>query len=240
MIELLYNQRPFTPLSKVEQAGSLGLLRPSIVNRIKRRMKYVEEGVARVERASGIPYPKYYIEPALPVVSSSVEVGKVGILYARTLPLVDERGLEIYVELSAPLILHSVRTTIHAVLAHEFLHYLELVRRFIKLETISDEQPFTLFESRYFDSSKLYDAKRVLKDRALVKLIERRFSNGLVDEKLNQKVAKLWIGKKMPMIKLSPEIGTIKIPISSILNARFDPLLVSKLNEWERESSEGV
>ncbi|MEM1524656.1 MAG: hypothetical protein QW372_01040 [Nitrososphaerales archaeon] len=237
MIKILNQQPPSTPLSKVERAESLGLLRLSIVNRIKRRMKYVEEGVARVERASGITYPKYYIEPALPVVSSGVEIEELGILYARTIPLIGEGGLEIYVELSAPLILHAIRTTIHAVLAHEFLHYVEFVRKFTRLETISDELASTIFESRYFDSSKLYDAKMLFKDKALIKLIERRFSNGLVDEKLNQKVAKMWIRKRLPIVKLSPESSVIKLPISFILNAKFDPLLISKLNEWERQNS---
>ena len=46
---------------------------------------------------------------------------------------------------------YGLKGTVHAVLAHEFLHYLELARRASRMEMVSDEVTSSLFESEFAD-----------------------------------------------------------------------------------------
>jgi len=223
------------PLLKLEEAERSGKLPSSILNKIKKRMKYAEEGIAKIELASGLKYPSYYIEPILPLSSSQVEIGQIGVLYARTIPLEGVSGLEILVQISAPLIAFGLKTTIRAVLAHEFLHYIEFMRRFSKLDIVSDTLSTSLFEALYSDHERLFEPKLIFNDNKLVNLVNKKFSNGLDDKKLHEKTLKEWIEKGLPTVTLSPNDNVIRLPVSSILKMKIDPLLKMKLQELERK-----
>ncbi|NWG08859.1 MAG: hypothetical protein HXX80_00855 [Nitrososphaerales archaeon] len=226
------------PLLRLEEAERSGRIPPPILNRVRKRMKYVEEGVAKIELASGLKYPPYYVEAILPLSSSRVETGQIGIFYARTIPTEGPSGLEILIQLSAPLIAFGLKTTIKSVLAHEFLHYMEITRRFNKLDVVSEALSTSLFESLYSDYGRLFEPRLIFSDKRLVKLMKDRFSNGLSDRSLNEKTLKEWIEKGLPTVSLSPESNVIRVPISSIMNMRVDPLLKLKLEELEREGYE--
>ncbi|MCP8321427.1 MAG: hypothetical protein H3Z52_10895, partial [archaeon] len=217
------------PLLKLEEAERSGKIPLSILNKIKKRMEYIEEGIARIELASGLRYPSYYIEPILPLSSSQVETGQIGVLYARTIPVEGILGLEILVQLSAPLIAFGLKTTIRAVLAHEFLHYIEFVRRFSKLDIVSDSLSTSLFEALYSDHERLFEPKLVFNDSRLVNLVNKKFSNGLNDKRLHERTLKEWIEKGLPTVTLSPNNNVIRLPVSSILKMKIDPLLKLKL-----------
>ncbi len=223
---------PLIKLEEVEKSGELPL---SILNKIKRRTKYLYEGIAKIEQASGLKYPNYYIEPKLPLSSSQVEKGQIGVLYARTIPTEGILGLEILVQLSAPLVAFGLKTTIQAVLAHEFLHYIEFMKRFSKLDIVSDSLSTSLFEALYSDYERLFDPKLIFKDKRLVNLINKKFSNGLEDKRLNEKTLKEWIEKGLPTLNLSPNDNVIRLPVSSILKMKIDPSLKLKLEELERK-----
>ncbi|MGB9659335.1 MAG: hypothetical protein ACPLY9_02255, partial [Nitrososphaerales archaeon] len=188
------------PLIKLEEVEKSGKLPLSILNKIKRRMKYLYEGIAKIEQASGLKYPNYYIEPKLPLSSSQVEKGQIGVLYARTIPTEGMLGLEILVQISAPLVAFGLKTTIQAVLAHEFLHYIEFMKRFSKLDIVSDSLSTSLFEALYSDYERLFEPKLIFKDKRLVNLINKKFSNGLEDKRLNEKTLKEWIEKGLPTL----------------------------------------
>jgi len=226
------------PLRRLEEAERSRKLPLHILNKIKKRMKYAEEGIARIELASGLKYPSYYIEPILPLSSSQVETGQIGVLYARTIPLEGILGLEILVQLSAPLIAFGLKTTIRAVLAHEFLHYIEFVRRFSKLDIVSDSLSTSLFEALYSDHERLFEPKLVFDDSRLVNLVNKKFSNGLNDKRLHERTLKEWIEKGLPTVTLSPNNNVIRLPVSSILKMKIDPLLKLKLGELERKVHE--
>ncbi|MFQ6134837.1 MAG: hypothetical protein ACE5KU_03355 [Nitrososphaerales archaeon] len=222
------------PLYKFDAPEDAEMLPKSIAKRIKSRVKYVYEGVSRVEKASGLSYPPYYLEPVLPVSTSEVEVGQLGVLYARTLPIEEPVGVQVWVQLSVPLVVFGLKGTIHAVLAHEFMHYVELIRKFTTLDTLSDEAVGTLHEALYSDYERLYDPKWLFKDRALIRLLEKKFSDGLMDERLHKKTLKNWIEKDLPTLNLPPDANIVRIPIASILKSNFDPLLKNKLEELEK------
>ena len=217
------------PLLRLENSG----LPPRVIRKVSSKLKFGEEGVARVERATGLKYPSYYIEPVLPLATTELEVGSLGVMYARTIPLEVMGALEICVELSAVVVAFGLKTTIHAVVAHEFQHYVDLVRRFVKLEVLSDVSASTLYETTYADYERLYPPSRLFRDRELVKLVERKFSNGLDDEKLHEKMMKEWVEKKLPVSNIMPEQNMLRIPMSLILNTQFDPLLKLKLQKLE-------
>jgi len=225
-------------LLKVEEAARSRKLPTSIFKMIKKRIKYVEDGIAMIESVSELKYPSYYIEPTLPLSSSQIETYQIGILYARTIPIETSSRLEILVQIAAPLVAFGLKTTIRAVLAHEFLHYMELMRRFNKLDIVSDTLSTSLFESLYSDFERLLKPKLVFKDRKLVKLINEKFSNGLNDKKLHKKTLKEWIEKDLPTLNLPPTSNIIRVPITSIVNMKIDPLLKLKLEELEQKGYE--
>lgn len=217
------------PLFKIREKSER--LPPSILRKIGARIKYLREGVARVEAASEIAYPAYYVEPSLIVTSSAAEVGQVGVLYARTLPVEGPEGLEILVQISAPLVAFASKGTIHTVMAHEFLHYADMVKRFTKMSILSEDVSGTLFESLYADYGKFIKPQLLLKDRGLVRMLKSKFSNGLNDKRLHEKTVKEWLERGLPTIPLPPDANVVRIPLAAILGAKFDPLLKLKLQK---------
>lgn len=200
-------------------------------------MQYVEEGVKRIELISGIKYPQYYIEPILPISITSLEVGKYGALFARTIPTTTIQGVTIIVQLSAALIVFGNKGTIHGILAHEFLHYFEFVRRFTKMNNLSDEIVDTIFESQYADAERLYKPNLIFKDKskgpALIKLMKKKFKDHAVNTKLNNKTQNLWINKGLPTAKINPSTNIARISVSAITNTIFDPMVKQRINEIE-------
>ena len=206
----------------------------SIVKKIKSRVKYVKDGISRIEKASGITYPPYNIRPMILLSESAVELGQRGVIYARVIPEEGPAGLLISIELSAPLVAFGLKGTIHAVLAHEFMHYVELVRKFTTLDILSDETVGTLHETIYSDYERLYEPKWLFQDRGLIRLLNSRFLDGLVDDRLNKNTLKKWVHKDLPSKILPPDANVVRIPIASILRTNFDPLLKNRLEELEK------
>ncbi len=112
-------------------------------------MENVVYGVKVVENASGINYPPYYVEPVLTVVESQDNLGGIGVLYARTVPVDATGKVSIVVELSAPLILFGTKTFLKIILAHELLHYVELVKSFTRMDIASQITSSSIFEEQY-------------------------------------------------------------------------------------------
>jgi hypothetical protein len=125
----------FDPLYKVHNAYRLGQIPQKVYDLVLKRFPLVIEGIKRVEEASSLQYPYYYAEPSLVISTSAVEFTAMGILFARTIPVVDaHKQLHVVVQITAPLISYGLKGTIHAILAHEFMHYLELVNRILKMK----------------------------------------------------------------------------------------------------------
>jgi len=204
------------------------------MKKIISRLKYLDEGIKRVEKAAGVKYPTYYVEPFLPIMSSELEPSQIGLVYARTLPLEVDGALEIVVQITAALIAYGSKATLHAILAHEFLHYASLVKQFSSKEVLSSELTSTMFEAVHVDTSGFTNLEKIYKDRSLRRLLKKKFSNGLVDEKLHEKVLKNWLAKGLPAIRLTPDSNVIRLSINSILNLRLDQSLLAKLKELEK------
>jgi hypothetical protein len=225
----------FDPLYKIHDAYKGGDLPKKVYNLVLKKFPLVVEGIRRVEEASGLKYPYYYIEPRLVLSTSAIEFAQVGILFARTIPVTDIRNnLHVVVQITAPLISYGLKGTIHAVLAHEFMHYLELVNRVVNMKVISDEVSGTLFEGTYADASKLLEERAVFKsDPSLVKHITSRFPEGFRDLKLEDKVINRWMNNGLPTTKVPLDANVIKIPIEAMTHLEVEQNLKDKLAEIE-------
>lgn len=225
----------FDPLYKIHAAYKAGQVPQKIYDLVIERFSLVTEGIKRAEAASGLKYPYYYVEPSLVVSTSAAEFTQMGILFARTIPVVgDENRLRVVVQVTAPLIAYGLKGTIHAILAHEFMHYLELVSRIAKMRIISDEVSGTLFEGTYADAGRLLEERAVFKsDPTLIKHITTRFPEGFRDLKLEDKVIKMWMNKGLPTTKVPIDANVIKIPIEAIANLQVEQTVKDKVAEFE-------
>ena len=225
----------FDPLYKVHNAAGAGQIPDKVYKLLTERFPLVMEGIKRVEDASGLKYPYYYVEPAMIVSTSAVEFSQFGIFFARTIPVVGEdKHLRVVVQLTAPLVAYGLKGTIHAILAHEFMHYLELVGRIVKMRIVSEELSGTLFEGAYADAERLLEERAVFKsDPTLIKHITTRFPEGFRDLKLEDKVIKLWMGKGLPTTKVPIDANVIKIPIEAMARLQVDQAVKDKIVEFE-------
>ncbi|HJT10697.1 MAG TPA: hypothetical protein VJ771_07930 [Candidatus Nitrosotalea sp.] len=224
------------PLLKVNDAHKNGILPDNVYSLVVDRFKIVLEGIGRIEKASGINFPLAYIEPSV-VISQPAGSFDYGIFFARTLPVIVNEKVEIIIQITASLVAYGLKGTIHAILAHEFLHYLELMKRISKMEIVSDEISGNLFESMYADTTRLFEPRAVFDDKTLLLHITKKFPEGFRDYKLEDKVLKNWIQKKLPTINIALDSNIVKIPADVLAKTQIAPSLIQKLDQIEQRAS---
>jgi len=224
------------PLQKLSQSFENGIIPKSTYELIEKRYHLVSDGIARIEKASSIKYPITYVDPSI-IVSGNSNSLDVGILYARTIPLIVNDSIHVVIQISAPLVAYGLKGTIHAILAHEFLHYLELVTRLSNVELVSDEISSNLFENVYSDNTRLLEPRSVFSDNTLLSHITKRFPSGFRDHKLEDKVIKFWIEQKLPLSKISLDTNTVKLNATQLSNIKFDELLLQQLEIIKTKNS---
>ena len=224
------------PLQKLSQSLENGVIPESTFELIQKRFHLVSDGIMRIEKASSIKYPTMYVEPSI-LISGSPNSLDVGILYARTIPLIIHDSIHVVIQISAPLVAYGLKGTIHAILAHEFLHYLELVTRLSKTELLSDEISSNLFENVYSDNTRLLEPRSVFNDNMLISHITKKFPSGFRDYKLEDKVIKFWIEQKLPVSKISLDTNTVKLNATQLSNIKLDELLLQQLEIIKTKNS---
>ena len=157
--------------------------------------------------------------------------------FARTIPVVFEEKFQVVIQISAPLIAYGLKGTIHAILAHEFLHFLELLRKISKMELLSDEISGNLFENVYSDETRLFEPRVVFKDRTLLHHITKKFPSGFRDYKLEDKVIKFWSDRNLPKSNISLDSNNVKLSAESLSKIKLDPKFLTKINHLEEKSS---
>ena len=225
------------PLVRLKEQYDKGIIPEDVYQLVVKRFSIVVEGINRVEKSSGFRYPIAYVEPSLVVSSSSSNSYEYGILFARTIPILFEEKFQVVIQISAPLVAYGLKGTIHAILAHEFLHYLELIRKISKMELLSDEISGNLFENVYSDETRLFEPKAVFKDRTLLNHITKKFPSGFRDYKLEDKVIKFWTKRNLPQSNITLDTNNVKLSAETISKIRIDPKFVLKLQNLEEKSS---
>ena len=225
------------PLLKVREAFQKGVLPEKEYSLIVKRFPIVVSGISRIEKASGVNFPIAYVEPSVTMSSSNVNSFEYGILFARTIPITTKNDLRVVIQISAPLVAYGLKGTIHAILAHEFLHYLELMRKISSMELISDEVSTNLFESVYADSERLLEPRAVFTDKTLLSHITKKFPSGFRDYKLEDKTIKFWIEKNLPTTKIALDTNITKLSTDIISKIQLNPELKSKIEKFELKGS---
>lgn len=221
------------PLILLDQAVAQEKVPRAFAKKVRLRMRYVQGAVQRVERASGLRYPPYYIEPTLPVSKGGGEYGQMGVLFARVVPTTATGGLIILVQFTAALVAFGTKGTIEAVAAHEFTHYVDLVRRLSTTNVTSDEKATTLYEASYADEGRTVPPKLLFSEKALVGLVTKKFKPQLSDMALNKKVGDAWIAKNLPIRWVGPEENVVRLGMGVVASAKFDPAVLSKVAQIE-------
>jgi hypothetical protein len=224
-------------LVKVREAHEKGSLPQEIFKQITQRFPLVTEGIQRIEKASGTHYPISYVEPSAILTGSDNVSFQYGILFARTLPVFFEEKFQVVIQISAPLVAFGLKGTIHAILAHEFLHYIELIRKISKMELISDEVSASLFENIYADNTRLFEPRAVFDDKTLLTHITKKFPTGFKDYKLEDKTEKFWISKHLPVTNIALDTNTVKLSAESLAKVSLDAVLIEKIKEYEQRES---
>lgn len=225
------------PLVRFKDAHSKGLITDDVFDLTVKRFPLAIEGINRIEKASGIAYPIAYVEPSLVISSPDPNSYEFGILYARTIPIIHDDKFQVVIQISAPLIAYGLKGAIHAILAHEFLHFLDLMRKISKMELLSDEISGNLFENVYSDETRLFEPRVVFKDHTLLNHITKKFPAGFRDFKLEDKVMKFWSNRNLPKSNISLDTNTIKLSAESLSKIKLDPAFVSKMEILEEKSS---
>jgi len=223
------------PLIKVKEAHQKGILPGDVFDLIVKRFPLAISGINRIENASGINYPIAYVDPSIVLSSSSSY--DYGILFARTIPLIFENQLQVVIQISSPLIAYGLKGTIHAILAHEFLHYLDLIRKVSKMELLSDEISGNLFENVYADSTRLFEPRAVFNDQTLLLHITKKFPAGFKDFKLEDKTIKFWIKRDLPTTNITLDTNIVKLSTEAVSKIKFDQTLLKKIEELEEKNS---
>ena len=217
--------------------SSKGLIPKDVYDLTLKRFPITVAGINRIEKASGIQYPVAYVEPSLVLSASESNSYEYGILFARTIPVMFEEKFQVVIQISAPLIAYGLKGTIHAILAHEFLHFLELIRKISKMELLSDELSGNLFENVYSDETRLFEPRAVFKDRTLLTHITKKFPSGFRDYKLEDKVIKFWSDRNLPKSNISLDANNVKLSAESLSNIKLDPKFIDKITTLEEKSS---
>ena len=225
------------PLIRFRDAHSNGLIPDDIYDLTIKRFPIAVAGINRIEKASGIQYPVAYVEPSLVLSAPDSNSYEYGILFARTIPVMFEEKFQVVIQVSAPLIAYGLKGTIHAILAHEFLHFLELIRKISKMELLSDEISGNLFENVYSDETRLFEPRVVFKDRTLLNHITKKFPAGFRDYKLEDKVIKFWSDRNLPKSNISLDANNVKLSVESLASIKLDPRFISKIEQLEEKSS---
>lgn len=225
------------PLVRFKEAHTKGIIPDDVYDLTIERFPITVAGINRIEKASGIKFPTAYVEPSLVISSPNPNSYEFGILFARTIPVMFEEKFQVVIQISAPLVAYGLKGTIHAILAHEFLHFLELMRKISKMELLSDEISGNLFENVYSDETRLFEPRVVFKDRSLLDHITKKFPAGFRDFKLEDKVMKFWADKDLPKSNISLDTNTVKLSIESLSKIKLVPAFVSKIKQLEEKSS---
>lgn len=224
------------PLIRFKDAHSKGLIPDDIYDLTIERFPITISGINRIEKASGIRYPIAYVEPSLVLTSPHPNSYEFGILFARTIPVMFDEKFQVVIQISAPLVAYGLKGTIHAILAHEFLHFLDLMRKISNMELLSDEISGNLFENVYSDETRLFEPRAVFKDRTLLNHITKKFPAGFHDFKLEDKVMKFWADRNLPKSNISLDANTVKLSAESLSKIKLDPPFIAKLEQLEEKS----
>ncbi len=217
------------PLVTLNESLNKNEISEDVYRKISDSVKKVNDAVLLVEKASGIKYPDWYVYPK--AIAMKTPTGELSIVYSRFFPFSYQDVLYNLVQVTPPLVLYASKDTLLAVIAHEFLHYVNFVANVKNFSISSEEDTTSILESVFKDEGQLYDEEKVFKkSKRIRRLLKEKFSGGLNDDALNKKALTRWFKKGLPVEYITPESNVSKISVVSILNYRPEETLKRFLN----------
>ncbi|MFP3130250.1 MAG: hypothetical protein RXR51_01510 [Nitrososphaeria archaeon] len=217
------------PLVTINESLSKNEIPEDIFKKVSDSVKKVNDVIIQIEKASNIKYPEWYVYPKALVMKAPV--GGSSIVYSRFFPFSYENVLYTLVQVTPPLVLYASKDTLLAVMAHEFLHYVNFIAGLKNFSITSEEETTSVFESVFKDEAQLYDEEKVFKKSKKIKrLLKEKFSGGLNDEALNKKTLARWFKKGLPVDYIYPEGNISRISVISILNFKPEETIKRFLN----------
>ncbi|MFP3166146.1 MAG: hypothetical protein RXR36_02505 [Nitrososphaeria archaeon] len=217
------------PLVTINESLKKNEIPEDIFKKVSDSVKKVNDVIIQIEKASNIKYPEWYVYPKALVMKAPV--GGSSIVYSRFFPFSYENVLYTLVQVTPPLVLYASKDTLLAVMAHEFLHYVNFIAGLKNFSITSEEETTSVFESVFKDEAQLYDEEKVFKKSKKIKrLLKEKFSGGLNDEALNKKTLARWFKKGLPVDYIYPEGNISRISVISILNFKPEETIKRFLN----------
>ncbi|MGC8848236.1 MAG: hypothetical protein ACP5QE_05275 [Conexivisphaera sp.] len=218
-------------LTEVDRHVELELIPRTVADAIRPRLHVLEDALRAVEAASGVPYPRPAVAPYLVVLVYATDISVEANAYARVLVRPsDESGLDFSVEFTAPLVLYGSKETVEAVAAHELTHYLLYVKRFHEYGATQLLPPEGYFEAFEVDEELTLPPERVFRPRSrFIRLLRSRMATGLRDRALDARTQRYWVERGLPVIRLTQDQNSIRIPVEYAARFRADERVVRKL-----------
>ncbi|MGC8569227.1 MAG: hypothetical protein ACP5LW_04410 [Nitrososphaeria archaeon] len=217
------------PLVRINESVQKNELPSEIYEDLVAGANKARDAIAKIEKASGIKYPEWYIYPR--AIAMGRPPSELSIIYSRFFPFSYEGALYTVVQVTPPLILYASKDTILAVLAHEMLHYVNFVASIRSFSVTSDETMTSVFESVFRDENQLYDPEKVFRrGRRIIRLLKEKFSMGLNDQNLNRRTIKKWFARNLPVEYIAPEDNAVRVNVSSLLSYTPEESLKRFLN----------
>lgn len=196
-----------------------------------RRIKRLLSSISIIEKGSGTPYPSIFIVPELRILIHEAEVGAV--IHAHIDFKRREGVVEPIISLSLPFLNLGRKAALTAVLAHEFLHYLYLAKKFLESDFFTFQQSFgeTVMGRLSLDEAVQIPAKAVFKSRYLIDLVAERFQSLINDDRLMRRIEDEWISKDLPVVKLDPGDLIVHLSASEFVNLKFPREIISRVSQ---------
>ncbi len=206
----------------------------NILKEFFEKLPSIDKLVYEVEKAFDLFYPPIVFDPNLIIIKYPLSFTTT-VIYASTKIQNFENEFKLCIELTLPFVLFANNDLIKACLAHEFLHYIfiTIILKEKSLDNLTGIKPVTPEVFLAFDSTHLVKPEEWIKDKELIKLIEKYFNPIVNDIELEEKIKEYWINKSLPIKEISIEESMLKIPILELHKIKLDNKILRRIGYKE-------
>ncbi|NHV45458.1 MAG: hypothetical protein HA493_02300 [Candidatus Verstraetearchaeota archaeon] len=211
-----------------------GYISDDILKEFFEKLPSIDKLVYEVEKAFELSYPPIVFDPNLIIIKYPLGFTST-VIYASTKIQNFENEFKLCIELTLPFALFANNDLIKACLAHEFLHYIfiTIVLKEKSLEKLVGIKPLAPEVFLAFDNTHLVKPEEWIKDKELIKLIEKYFNPIINDIELEEKIKEFWINKSLPIKEISIEESMIRIPILELNKVKLNNEILRRIGYKE-------
>lgn len=216
---------------KIMKFHENGYISDDILRMFFEKLPSIDKLVYEVEKAFELSYPPIVFNPYLIIVKYPLGFTST-VIYASTKIQNFNNEFKLCIELTLPFVLFANNDLIKACLAHEFLHYIfiTIILKEKSLEKLAGIKPVAPEVFLAFDSTYLVKPEDWIKDKELIKLIEKYFNPIINDIELEEKIREFWINKSLPIKEISIEDSMIRIPVLELHKIKLNDEILRRVN----------